>query len=33
MIEKYCDRVIWLDEGKIIKQGDPKKILKEYKNA
>jgi len=30
MIERYCDRVIWLDEGKILKEGKVKKILKEY---
>lgn len=30
MIEKYCDRVIWMHEGRIIKQGNAKKIVKEY---
>ncbi len=31
MIEKYCDKVIWMDKGKIIKEGIPKEILREYK--
>ena len=30
MIEKYCDRVIWMDDGKIIKDGDCKEVLKDY---
>jgi len=30
MVEKYCNRVIWLKKGKIVKQGDAKKIIKEY---
>ncbi len=30
MIEKYCDRVIWVHEGKVVKGGRVKKILKEY---
>ncbi|MBE5924456.1 MAG: ABC transporter ATP-binding protein [Lachnospiraceae bacterium] len=29
-IEKICDRVIWIDEGKIKDQGAPKLICKEY---
>lgn len=29
MIEKYCDRVIWMDKGEIVKDGD-KRIIKEY---
>ena len=33
MIEKYCDRVIWLDGGKIIKEGKTEDIVNEYKNA
>jgi len=33
MIEKYCDRVIWLDKGKIVKQGKTKQVIKEYKNG
>jgi len=33
IIEKYCDRVIWIDKGKIVKQGDPKNIIEEYKRA
>ena len=30
MVKKYCDKVIWLDKGKIIKEGDIKEIIKEY---
>lgn len=30
MIEKYCDKTIWLDKGKIKEQGNTKKVLKEY---
>lgn len=32
MIEKYCERVIWLDKGKIVKKGKTKEIVREYKN-
>lgn len=32
MIEKYCDKVIWMEKGEIKKQGNPKEIIKEYKN-
>ncbi|GAH91314.1 unnamed protein product, partial [marine sediment metagenome] len=31
MIEKYCDRVIWLDKGRIIKEGEPRKIIMGYR--
>lgn len=31
IIEKYSDKVIWLEKGKIIKAGPPQKILEEYK--
>lgn len=30
-VKDLCDRIIWLDEGKIMDQGEPKQILKEYK--
>lgn len=30
MIEKYCDRVIWMDGGKIKKIGKANEIVKEY---
>jgi ABC-type polysaccharide/polyol phosphate transport system ATPase subunit len=33
MIEKYCDRVIWLDEGKVVKEGKIKDIIDEYKKV
>ena len=29
-IRELCDRVIWLEHGKIIKIGDTKEICKEY---
>jgi len=31
MIEKYCDRVIWIRKGKVKKQGKARGIIKEYK--
>ena len=30
-VKDLCDRIIWLDEGKIMEQGEQKQILKEYK--
>jgi ABC-type polysaccharide/polyol phosphate transport system ATPase subunit len=30
MIEKYCNKVIWIDKGNIKKQGKTKEIVKEY---
>lgn len=30
MIEKYCHRVIWIDEGRIKMEGDVKSVLKGY---
>jgi len=30
MIEEYCDRVIWMNKGRILKQGKSKEIVKEY---
>lgn len=29
-VEKYCDRVLWLDKGKILKIGDQKNIVMDY---
>ncbi len=29
-IEELCDKVIWLHDGLIMKEGDPKKIMTEY---
>lgn len=29
-VSSFCDRVIWLDDGKIYKEGEPGEILKEY---
>jgi len=33
LIEKYCHRVIWMEEGQIVKQGTVEEILPEYKKA
>lgn len=33
MIEKYCDRVIWMSKGKIVKEGKTKELIKEYKKC
>ena len=30
-LEELCDRVMWMHEGKIVKIGEPKVVLKEYK--
>lgn len=30
-LEELCDRVMWMHEGKIVKIGEPKSVLKEYK--
>ncbi|MBL7072017.1 MAG: ABC transporter ATP-binding protein [Candidatus Omnitrophica bacterium] len=30
MLEKHCDRVIWLDNGKLIKEGPAKEVIKDY---
>ncbi len=32
MIKKYCDKAIWLDRGRIVKEGTPKDIIKDYLN-
>ena len=29
-ISSFCDRVIWLDDGKIYKEGEPGEIIEEY---
>lgn len=31
MVEKYCNKVIWLDSGRLIKSGNAQEILKEYR--
>ena len=31
-IEEMCDKVIWLDRGKLIRYGDTKKVCDEYKH-
>jgi len=30
LIIKQCDRVIWMDKGRIVKKGNPKEIVREY---
>jgi ABC-type polysaccharide/polyol phosphate transport system ATPase subunit len=32
VIEKYCDRVLLLSSGQIIKEGDPKEVISSYVN-
>ncbi len=32
-IEKYCQKVFWLEKGKIIKSGSPTEIIAEYENT
>lgn len=29
-ITSFCDRVIWIDDGKIYKEGEPREIIEEY---
>src|SRR6185437_2748686 len=31
-VEKYCDRVIWMDKGEIVRQGNPTEIIQNYLN-
>lgn len=30
-IEKFCERVIWINEGKMIREGEPKEVTKEFR--
>jgi ABC-type polysaccharide/polyol phosphate transport system ATPase subunit len=32
IVQKYCDRVIWLDKGEIKEIGNPKDIIEKYKS-
>lgn len=32
-IKKYCDRVIWLDNGEIVKEGKPGEVVEEYRKS
>ncbi len=32
-MERYCDRVIWLDKGRIVAIGDPKSIIQDYEKS
>ena len=31
-IKNYCDRVIWLDKGKVMIEGEPNEVIGEYKD-
>jgi len=31
MISQHCDKVLFLDEGKLVKEGDPLQVIEEYK--
>lgn len=33
MVEKYCDRAIWLDKGRIVRDGDVEEITRDYTNS
>jgi ABC-type polysaccharide/polyol phosphate transport system ATPase subunit len=33
VIEKLCDRVIWMDKGCLIREGPPKEMIKLYKDS
>lgn len=30
-VREICDRVIWIDDGKIMSEGDPEKVIEDYK--
>ena len=32
-IIKHCDRVVWLDQGKIVKTGKPEAVIAQYAGA
>lgn len=32
MIEEFCDRVIWIDFGKVKMEGKPSKVIREYRS-
>ena len=32
-VEKLCDRVIWLENGKVAAEGDPKEIIHSYNES
>lgn len=32
-IEKYCNRVLWLDKGVVVLEGNPKEIIEKYKDG
>lgn len=31
IMEKYCNKIIWLDKGKIRENGEPKRVIESYK--
>ncbi len=32
-VRQLCDRLIWLDEGKVAAEGDPREVIKAYKQS
>ena len=32
-IMRVCNRVIWIDKGEVVKEGDPEEVVTEYQNA
>lgn len=32
-VERYCNKVIWIDKGEIIKQGGPREIIESYSKS
>jgi ABC-type polysaccharide/polyol phosphate transport system ATPase subunit len=33
MVEKYCDRAIWLDKGRVVQEGKAEDVTREYEKA
>ena len=33
ILEKYCDRLILLDNGKVIREGKPREVIEEYMDS
>ena len=32
-LEEMCNRIVWMDKGKVVKIGEASKIIKEYKKS
>ncbi len=32
-VMRVCNRVVWMDKGKVVKDGDPEEVVTEYQNA